>query len=327
MNVSSVSSPILLPRPEVYLGNDRTAKSPKTSPGTTEPVQAAGSAESQTAGPSATEPAAEPAAELIADPDPDLIARIQTLEIADQLANAPLDGLRDDPDFDFYQESSWFSHVVLYFLWLAFSLDIAALLYSGLRWDLFRYFIYTSTAPLWEWTPFVICWLLMCFALFLITIEDIGLHFRDSLTLRVLSAAAKGVIYFSCSFMHLFIGIGIPSIPFDVSNPSLPMVVPGVSLSLVLLVMIGSESVKARLGSGLGPIRLIAEYALPFEIYLACVVLLFFVFDFAFFHNQFSENFAWLYLVIPPGLYVMICLIYWGSLKIRAFTPTFRRNR
>lgn len=116
--------------------------------------------------------------------------------------------------------------MILYFLWVVFSLGIAALLYSGLRRDLFLYFIYTSTASLWEWTPFVICWVLMCFMLFLITIEDIGLQFRDSPTLRVLSAAAKGAIYLSCSFIYLVFGIGISSTKFGGSNFFLAMVTP-----------------------------------------------------------------------------------------------------
>jgi len=203
---------------------------------------------------------------------------------------------------------------------MAFSLGIAALLYSGLRWDLFRYFIYTSTTFLWEWTPFAICWVLMCFALFLVTIEDIGLQFRDSPTLRVLSAAAKGVIYLSCSFMYLSFGIGLPPTTFGASWVPLAIVPPYASLVLIFFVMVGSERVKAKPGSGWGPIRWIVEYALPFGIYLACVVLLFFALTSASVDYQFGENFAWLYLVVPPGLYIMICLIYWGFPKIRALS-------
>jgi hypothetical protein len=167
----------------------------------------------------------------------------------------------------------------------------------------------------------------MCFALFLITIEDIGLQFRDSLTLRVLSGVAKGVIYLSCSLMHLCFGIGIPYKPSGMSNFFLDMVTPCASLILIFFIMAGSDSVKAKPESGWEPIQPIAKYPLLVGIYLAYMLPFIPVLSFFSAQHQFSVNFAWLYLVIPPSLYVMICLIYWGFPKIRAFMPTFRRNR
>src|SRR5579859_4811651 len=79
----------------------------------------------------------------------------------------------------------------------------------------------------------------MCFSLFLITIEDIGLQLGDSLTVRVLSGVAKGAICSSCSLVYLFFGVGTPS-----GDPSLKMVTPYASLSLAFVVMIWSEGDK-----------------------------------------------------------------------------------
>ncbi|CZR67607.1 uncharacterized protein PAC_17506 [Phialocephala subalpina] len=42
--------------------------------------------------------------------------RVETLQIADNLSNSPIEGLRDEPDFDFYVEASWFTWIIIFTL-------------------------------------------------------------------------------------------------------------------------------------------------------------------------------------------------------------------
>ncbi|KAJ9602247.1 hypothetical protein H2200_013367 [Cladophialophora chaetospira] len=310
-------------------GEHRTAESPKASPETIELVQVHASAEQHTGGPPATEPDA--GTTLTPEPPTELTqSRIPTLEIAERLSNAPFHGFRDEPDLAFYKEATWFHHIILFFLWMAFSLGMTVLLWTAQGDDLFWGLLYPTGFESWDWTPLVICWLLMCFTLFIITIEDIGSHFQASTIRSGLLALMRAAIYFGCSVTYLGIGIGITPFyfgyAFDDSALWPSMANPCVALVLTLLVMVGSG---AKAGQG----RSITKAVVVYGFYTICSGMVYgtcSVCGGKFLEavgERFFSHLAWLYLVVPPGLYMMISLIYWILLRIRTFMPTFRRNQ
>jgi hypothetical protein len=150
--------------------------------------------------------------------------RIETLQIADHLSNVPIEGLRDEPDFDFYIEASWFLWIVIYTLCSICAVSICVVTYTALGLEMAVWMFYPDPRMWWTWSLLSILLTFWCFILLIIAVEDLKLQIQQSRARDLLSTGVHGVLclYFLLQLVVYGVGLPIPvppNGPFGSSNP------------------------------------------------------------------------------------------------------------
>lgn len=142
-------------------------------------------------------------------------SRVETLQIADNLSNSSLDGLRDEPDFDFYIEASWFVWIVKYTLCSVCVVSLCVVGYTATGTQMAQWVLYPVPWLWWTWSFFSIPATFWCFTLSVISVEDIKLKIRESRARDLSFDAASNVLILYFLFQLIVYGVGLPSVqPF-----------------------------------------------------------------------------------------------------------------
>jgi hypothetical protein len=166
--------------------------------------------------------------------------RTETLEIADHLSNVSVEGLRDEPDFDFYVEASWFVWIVIYTLCSICAVSICVVAYTALGTEMAVWVFYPDPRLWWTWSLLSIPLTFWCFILLVISVEDLKLQNRELRARDWVTTSMYGVLSLYFLFQLVVFGMGLPITvppggPLGVSNPmSWLYVVLPVELYLIL---------------------------------------------------------------------------------------------
>jgi len=144
------------------------------------------------------------------------------MQIADNLSNSPIEGLRDEPDFDFYIETSWCIWIVIYALCTVCAVGVCIVTYTALGNQMAQWVLYPAHWVWWTWTLVSVPFTFWCFILFVISFEDIRLQTRKSRVRDWLSRGVNGVLILYFLFQLLTYGVGLPVGPGPL-NSGAPM--------------------------------------------------------------------------------------------------------
>lgn len=136
--------------------------------------------------------------------------RVETLQIADNLSNSPIEDLRDEPDFDFYVEASWLTWIVIFTLCSVCTVSICIIAYTALGDQMAQWILYPNSVLWWTWTLFSIPLNFWFFVLFVISFEDLGLQIRESRARDLLFTSANCVLSLYFLFQLVVYGVGLP---------------------------------------------------------------------------------------------------------------------
>lgn len=147
--------------------------------------------------------------------------RVETMVMADLLSNPPMEGLRDEPDFDFYIETSWGIWIVIYALCTVCAVSVCIATFTALGGAMARWMLYPDHRRWWSWIFVSLPFTFWCFILFVISLEDIRLQTRQSRIRDWLSRGANSVLifYFLFQLMTYIIGLPVYEGSLDYYNP------------------------------------------------------------------------------------------------------------
>jgi len=132
--------------------------------------------------------------------------RTKTLQIAASSTNIPPDGVRDEPDHDFYQESAWFNELIIFIILSIVSFTAMALFADDHGITIFRFFLFLNPVNISVWTPFTIIFFLWSFILFRLMIEQLRTKWAGvNLTFKAIRAI--NFLWFFCLNSLLCLGI------------------------------------------------------------------------------------------------------------------------
>jgi len=238
------------------------------------------------------------------------VPRTETLHLAALLTAAPLTGIRDEPDFRFY-DMPWSREIVFFFLWITINVGAVVLLDTGSGTNIVYYILPTSPDYEYKYAPVSTVYLLLLFTISLITIEDIKRGTGNGETGCLIAFLAKAIVFTLCAFIFLVIDLSVSEILY---GPRLEAFWLVPILSSVLLYLVTSKEINFLFSR-----RFSAKQNFQGLFYLAvwcgCVGLFWWISLDA----QLVPSSGWLgwpYMVVPPALYVAVCIVYWGVPKI-----------
>lgn len=210
----------------------------------------------------ATQPSTTPPSADVPTTQPGTMAnsRSETMQIAENLPLSPTEGLRDEPDLDYYLEARWFVRIVDFTLCATFVLSYLIIVYTAVGAQMALWIFYPPPGLWWTWTPLSLLSTLGYFILFAIAFESFKLLFEQT-RFRDCIATVLNSLLFLHSLLHLTAyGIGLPTssdveIPWYDTSGSLSyffLLIPGcllVGLIFSILIVHWVKSWKRSLSS------------------------------------------------------------------------------
>jgi len=80
--------------------------------------------------------------------------RVETLQLADDFSTPLIEGIRDEPDYDFYLEKSWSSWIIIYNICAVCTLSICIVVYTAMKYPMAEWVLFLNPKIWWTWTLF-----------------------------------------------------------------------------------------------------------------------------------------------------------------------------
>ena len=123
-----------------------------------------------------------------------------------------MEGLQDEPDYEFYLETSSSIWIIIYTLCTTCVLSLCIVAYTAMKYQMAEWVLYPSAAQWWTWTLLAVSFTLWCSILFFITTGDLKLLSPNSRARDLLHKCVNSVLILYFLFQLLVFGIGLPKL-------------------------------------------------------------------------------------------------------------------